>query len=263
MASVASAASAMATPKIGHRATTTRRGSTAPPRASARVLARVVRPARAPVLRRPSPQRATEAILPARLPAPTRRGSIAATSAVAPAASMRTAAFSRASLARRVATPGFRREMERSASLHRSAPLRSRSNRAVRPARPLLTPRAAASDKDVAANAGAKEPGSSSTSRWSSVVNSLATVMEPAAVESLLDEELPAHDEITRGVLPNGLRYVVLPNKVPSDRFEAHLEMHVGSVDEREDEQGLAHLVDHVTFLGSKKRDAWLGSGTR
>ena len=262
MASVASAASAMATPKIGHRATTTRRGSTASPRASARVLARVVRPARAPVVRA-SPQRATEAILPARLPAPTRRGSIAATSAVAPAASMRTAAFSRASLARRVATPGFRREMERSASLHRSAPLRSRSNRAVRPARPLLTPRAAASDKDVAANAGAKEPGSSSTSRWSSVVNSLATVMEPAAVESLLDEELPAHDEITRGVLPNGLRYVVLPNKVPSDRFEAHLEMHVGSVDEREDEQGLAHLVEHVTFLGSKKRDAWLGSGTR
>ena len=39
--------------------------------------------------------------------------------------------------------------------------------------------------------------------------------------------------------------------------------MHVGSVDEREDEQGLAHLVEHVTFLGSKKRDAWLGSGTR
>ena len=39
--------------------------------------------------------------------------------------------------------------------------------------------------------------------------------------------------------------------------------MHVGSVDEREDEQGLAHLVEHVTFLGSKKRDQWLGSGTR
>ena len=28
-------------------------------------------------------------------------------------------------------------------------------------------------------------------------------------------------------------------------------------------QQGLAHLVEHVTFLGSKKRDAWLGSGTR
>ena len=76
-------------------------------------------------------------------------------------------------------------------------------------------------------------------------------------------QELPAHADIVRGRLSNGLRYVVLPNQVPSDRFEAHLEMHVGSVDEREDEQGLAHLVEHVTFLGSKKRDAWLGSGTR
>ena len=28
--------------------------------------------------------------------------------------------------------------------------------------------------------------------------------------------------------LANGLRYVVLPNNVPGDRFEAHLEMHVG-----------------------------------
>ena len=87
--------------------------------------------------------------------------------------------------------------------------------------------------------------------------------MDQDSVESLLDEPLPAHDLIHRGRLSNGLRYVVLPNPVPANRFEAHLEMHVGSVDEREDEQGLAHLVEHVTFLGSKKRDAWLGSGTR
>jgi len=80
---------------------------------------------------------------------------------------------------------------------------------------------------------------------------------------AVLDEALPPHDDIRRGTLPNGLKYVILPNKVPEGRFEAHLEMHVGSVDEREDEQGLAHLVEHVTFLGSRKRDQWLGSGTR
>jgi predicted Zn-dependent peptidase len=123
---------------------------------------------------------------------------------------------------------------------------------------------AAASKPDPSAGAGAKEPGSSAgDGRWNSVVRALADVMEPSEVTSLLDEELPAHADIHRGRLPNGLRYVVLPNKTPGDRFEAHLEMHVGSVDEREDEQGLAHLVEHVTFLGSKKRDAWLGSGTR
>lgn len=41
----------------------------------------------------------------------------------------------------------------------------------------------------AAANAGSKEPGSSgSDGRWGSVVNSLANTMEPAMVESLLDE---------------------------------------------------------------------------
>ena len=36
-----------------------------------------------------------------------------------------------------------------------------------------------------------------------------------------------------------------------------------GSVDEREHEQGVAHLVEHVTFLGSKKREGLLGTGSR
>ena len=58
-------------------------------------------------------------------------------------------------------------------------------------------------------------------------------------------------EEIHRGTLKNGLKYVILPNKTPERRFEAHLEMHVGSVDEREDEQGLAQFAEHVTFLGS------------
>jgi predicted Zn-dependent peptidase len=34
-------------------------------------------------------------------------------------------------------------------------------------------------------------------------------------------------------------------------------------VDETEEEQGIAHLVEHVTFLGSKKREQLLGTGSR
>ena len=59
------------------------------------------------------------------------------------------------------------------------------------------------------------------------------------------------------------LHYVILPNAVPPRRFEAHLEVHAGSIDEEVDEQGLAHLVEHVTFLGSKKREGLLGTGSR
>ena len=36
-----------------------------------------------------------------------------------------------------------------------------------------------------------------------------------------------------------------------------------GSVDERADQQGLAHLVEHVTFLGSFRREQLLGTGAR
>ena len=36
-----------------------------------------------------------------------------------------------------------------------------------------------------------------------------------------------------------------------------------GSVDERPEEQGIAHMVEHITFLGSKKRESLLGTGAR
>jgi hypothetical protein len=47
-------------------------------------------------------------------------------------------------------------------------------------------------------------------------------------VEQLLDQKLQQMPGMTLGQLDNGLRYVILPNKVPPNRFEAHLEMHVG-----------------------------------
>ena len=36
-----------------------------------------------------------------------------------------------------------------------------------------------------------------------------------------------------------------------------------GSVDEDANQQGIAHMVEHVTFLGSSKRDHLLGTGAR
>lgn len=51
--------------------------------------------------------------------------------------------------------------------------------------------------------------------------------------------------------------------KVMVFRFEAHMEVHVGSIDEEDDEQGIAHMIEHVAFLGSKKREKLLGTGAR
>lgn len=78
-----------------------------------------------------------------------------------------------------------------------------------------------------------------------------------------LRTELPSHPKLYRGQLKNGLRYIILPNKVPPNRFEAHMEVHAGSIDEEVDEQGIAHMIEHVAFLGSKKREKLLGTGAR
>ncbi|KAL6873468.1 hypothetical protein ACP4OV_013550 [Aristida adscensionis] len=82
-------------------------------------------------------------------------------------------------------------------------------------------------------------------------------------LEDFLNTPLPSHPKLIRGQLKNGLRYLILPNKVPANRFEAHMEVHVGSIDEEEDEQGIAHMIEHVAFLGSKKREKLLGTGAR
>eukprot|EP00929_Paragymnodinium_shiwhaense_P091419 TRINITY_DN51391_c0_g2_i1.p1 TRINITY_DN51391_c0_g2~~TRINITY_DN51391_c0_g2_i1.p1 ORF type:complete len:1159 (-),score=248.42 TRINITY_DN51391_c0_g2_i1:103-3579(-) len=63
-----------------------------------------------------------------------------------------------------------------------------------------------------------------------------------------------ASDLAVRGVLPNGLRYVVMNHKVPPGRLEAHIVIHAGSVDEDDQQQGMAHMLEHICFLGSEKR---------
>ena len=86
---------------------------------------------------------------------------------------------------------------------------------------------------------------------------------KPSSSPPDLSTPLEPHPDLLTGELPNGLRFVVLPNETPPGRFEAHLEIHAGSVDERPDQQGLAHVVEHVTFLGSRRREGLLGTGAR
>eukprot|EP00879_Flechtneria_rotunda_P011618 GHRR01012135.1.p1 GENE.GHRR01012135.1~~GHRR01012135.1.p1 ORF type:complete len:964 (+),score=341.69 GHRR01012135.1:177-3068(+) len=92
----------------------------------------------------------------------------------------------------------------------------------------------------------------------------LAGVADAATdARTLLQTPVRGNPDLVTGQLDNGLRYVILPNPTPPQRFEAHLEVHAGSVDERANEQGVAHLVEHVTFLGSKRRESLLGTGAR
>lgn len=118
------------------------------------------------------------------------------------------------------------------------------------------------------ATVGPDEPHAASTIMPGGVIeeqslDSLDLEMERTELERILGSKLPSHPKLYRGQLKNGLRYLILPNKVPANRFEAHMKVHVGSIDEDDDEQGIAHMIEHVAFLGSKKREKLLGTGAR
>jgi zinc protease len=53
------------------------------------------------------------------------------------------------------------------------------------------------------------------------------------------------------GKLPNGFRYVLMENHRPEDRVSMHLDVQAGSLHESEDQQGLAHFLEHMLFNGS------------
>ncbi|MEL1263048.1 M16 family metallopeptidase [Pseudoxanthomonas putridarboris] len=54
------------------------------------------------------------------------------------------------------------------------------------------------------------------------------------------------------GRLENGLRYAVMQNATPKGRASLRFGVMAGSLEETEDQRGLAHFVEHLAFNGSK-----------
>ncbi len=73
-----------------------------------------------------------------------------------------------------------------------------------------------------------------------------------AAPWPAVDSDLPPDPAVHWGTLPNGLRYAILPNAEPKDRIALRLLVSVGSLQERDDERGLAHFVEHMAFRGTR-----------
>jgi zinc protease len=53
------------------------------------------------------------------------------------------------------------------------------------------------------------------------------------------------------GRLENGFRYVLMENKEPRDRVGIYLDVRAGSLNETEDQRGIAHFLEHMVFNGS------------
>ncbi len=65
-------------------------------------------------------------------------------------------------------------------------------------------------------------------------------------------QEMPVDQQITMGKFANGLRYYIRANQKPEKRAELRLVIKAGSILEDDDQQGLAHFVEHMAFNGTQ-----------
>src|SRR3954463_14610756 len=80
----------------------------------------------------------------------------------------------------------------------------------------------------------------------------VASALQAATPFAQSNSDLKPDPAARFGALPNGMRYVVRANKEPKDRAALRLLVEAGSLMERDDQQGLAHFLEHMAFNGSK-----------
>ena len=80
----------------------------------------------------------------------------------------------------------------------------------------------------------------------------LTTNFASFAQEDLSKSLLPMDPRVKTGVLPNGLKYYIMKNAEPKNRAQLRLMVKAGSVLENDEQQGLAHFMEHMNFNGTK-----------
>lgn len=65
-------------------------------------------------------------------------------------------------------------------------------------------------------------------------------------------QELPVNPKLQIGKLENGFTYYLEENGLPANHIEFRLVVKAGSILEDEDQQGLAHFIEHMAFNGTK-----------
>ena len=67
------------------------------------------------------------------------------------------------------------------------------------------------------------------------------------------DSKIPFDSNVKKGVLKNGLSYFIRKNGKPENKVDLRLIINAGSILENDDQQGLAHFMEHMNFNGTKR----------
>ncbi|MCH4895985.1 insulinase family protein [Marinilabiliaceae bacterium JC040] len=86
-----------------------------------------------------------------------------------------------------------------------------------------------------------------------SILFAIISIMANSLYAQNINKELPLPKGCISGKLDNGLKYIILKNTLPKKKVEFRLVVNVGSIVEDNNEKGVAHFLEHMTFNGSKK----------
>src|SRR5688500_2601640 len=80
----------------------------------------------------------------------------------------------------------------------------------------------------------------------------LLLIAASVTAQDKLGTKMPVDPNVKIGKLANGLTYYVRKNVKPERKVELRLVVNAGSILEDDDQQGLAHFIEHMAFNGSK-----------
>ena len=62
---------------------------------------------------------------------------------------------------------------------------------------------------------------------------------------------IPIDKDVRIGKLDNGLTYYIRKNSLPANRADFYIAQKVGSIQEEDNQRGLAHFLEHMCFNGT------------
>ena len=80
----------------------------------------------------------------------------------------------------------------------------------------------------------------------------LSFVLSFFLIANAFAQNIPLDPSVRTGTLSNGMKYYIKKNVKPEKKVEFRLAINAGSINEDDDQRGLAHFMEHMNFNGTK-----------